>query len=134
AVRRRRFRRAAVGAMVAPALLALASRGLDISVLVGWAFALAASTFCPMLLLGIWWPGLTARGATAGMITGAIVATAGFVAALVTGSAQDETSILAAPAIASVPIAFAVMIGASLARPAPAGSADALMVALHAPE
>ena len=25
---------------------------LDISVLVGWAFALAASTFCPLLLLG----------------------------------------------------------------------------------
>ncbi len=24
-------------------------------VLVGWAFALAASTFCPLLLLGIWW-------------------------------------------------------------------------------
>ena len=31
-------------------------------VLVGWAFALAASTFCPLLLLGIWWPRLTARG------------------------------------------------------------------------
>ena len=40
--------------------LALVARGLDISVLVGWAFALAASTFCPLLLLGIWWDGLTA--------------------------------------------------------------------------
>jgi Na+(H+)/acetate symporter ActP len=134
AVRRRRFRTAAVVAMAVPALLALAARGLDISVLVGWAFALAASTFCPMLLLGIWWPGLTARGAISGMGAGAVVATAGFVAALVTGTAQDEASIVAAPAVASVPIAFAVMIAASLARPAPAGSADALMVALHAPE
>ena len=35
-------------------------------VLVGWAFALAASTFCPLLLLGVWWPRLTARGAAAG--------------------------------------------------------------------
>jgi Na+(H+)/acetate symporter ActP len=134
ALRRARFRRAAVLAMVVPALLALAARGLDISVLVGWAFALAASTFCPMLLLGIWWPRLTARGAMAGMATGAATATAGFVAALVTGTAQDEASILAAPAVASVPLAFAVMAAVSLARPAPAGSADALMVALHAPE
>ena len=49
--------------------LALVARGLDISVLVGWAFALAASTFCPLLLLGIWWERLTARGAAAGLVT-----------------------------------------------------------------
>ena len=38
--------------MIPPIVLALAARELDISVLVGWAFALAASTFCPLLLLG----------------------------------------------------------------------------------
>ena len=70
--RRARFRVAAVAGMIPPALLALATREVDISVLVGWAFALAASTFCPLLLLGIWWPRLTARGAAAGMIAGAI--------------------------------------------------------------
>ena len=58
---RMRFRIAAGAGMVAPALLALATREVDISVLVGWAFALAASTFCPLLLLGVWWPRLTAR-------------------------------------------------------------------------
>ena len=42
--------------------------------LVGWAFALAASTFCPLLLLGIWWAGLTARGAAAGLVVGATTA------------------------------------------------------------
>ena len=73
--RRRRFRLAALGGVVAPVALALVARGLDISVLVGWAFALAASTFCPLLLLGIWWEGLTARGAAAGLVTGALVAT-----------------------------------------------------------
>ena len=58
---RRPFRVAAgVRRWSLPAALALATRGLDISVLVGWAFALAASTFCPLLLLGIWWPRLTA--------------------------------------------------------------------------
>ena len=65
--RRRRFRLAALGGVLAPVALALVARGLDISVLVGWAFALAASTFCPLLLLGIWWEGLTARGAAAGL-------------------------------------------------------------------
>ena len=55
--RRRQFRAGALAAMVVPALLALVARDLDISVLVGWAFALAASTFCPLLLLGIWWDG-----------------------------------------------------------------------------
>ena len=50
--RRRRFRLAALGGVLAPMALALIARGLDISVLVGWAFALAASTFCPLLLLG----------------------------------------------------------------------------------
>ena len=56
--------------MAAPALLALSVRTVDISVLVGWAFALAASTFCPLFLLGIWWTRLTSRGAAAGMIAG----------------------------------------------------------------
>ena len=42
-VRRRRFRVAALGGVLAPVALALVARGLDISVLVGWAFALAAS-------------------------------------------------------------------------------------------
>ena len=45
-----------------PALLALLVKDVDISILVGWAFALAASSFCPMFLLGIWWSRLTARG------------------------------------------------------------------------
>ena len=72
AVRRRRFRVAALAGVLAPVALALVARGLDISVLVGWAFALAASTFCPLLLLGIWWEGLTARGAALGLVAGAI--------------------------------------------------------------
>jgi cation/acetate symporter len=38
--------------MVVPALLALLAQAVDISILVGWAFAIAASTFCPMFLLG----------------------------------------------------------------------------------
>jgi cation/acetate symporter len=132
--RRRRFRIACLGAMAVPAVLALLARGIDISVLVSWAFALAASTFCPMLLLGIWWPRLTARGAIAGLAVGTALATTAFVAALITRTAAESGSILAQPALVSVPIAFATMIVVSLARPAPPGSSDAHMVALHTPE
>jgi len=132
--RRRAFRVGAVVAMVVPALAALGSRQVDISVLVSWAFALAASTFCPMLLLGIWWPRLTAAAAAAGMLAGGLVASVGIAAVLAGGDGSDTGSLLAQPAVVSVPIAFATMIGLSLARPRPVADVEAQMVALHAPE
>jgi len=126
------FRVAAVLAMALPAGLALLTRELDISVLVSWAFALAASTFCPMLLLGIWWTRLTARATAIGMVAGALTATGAIVAALVAGSEANDT-VLAQPAVFSVPIAFATMIAVSLVgRPVP--GVEVHMRALHAPE
>ena len=86
--RRIRFRVAALGAMVVPALLALLAQSVDISILVGWAFAIAASTFCPMFLLGVWWTRLSANGAAVGMLTGAVLATA----AIFTGLARGDQS------------------------------------------
>lgn len=71
------------------------------SILVGWAFAIAASTFCPMFLLGVWWTGLTARGAAVGMLVGAFIATAPILTGLALGDAQMST------------------VGATLAQPAP---------------
>ena len=46
-------------------LAAVAGRvgGSELSRSVGLAFAVAASTLCPLLVLGIWWRGLTALGA-----------------------------------------------------------------------
>ena len=55
----RDFRMAAVVAGVVPLVLALRVSGLDVSQVVGLAFAVAASSFCPLLVLGIWWRGLT---------------------------------------------------------------------------
>jgi Na+(H+)/acetate symporter ActP len=134
-MRRLRFRVAALGAMVIPALLALVARSVDISILVGWAFAIAASTFCPMFLLGIWWTRLTARGAAAGMICGMIVATAAICAGLALGQPTTgaEGALLTQPALVSVPIAFLVMIVVSL-RDANAFDPGPEMLALHAPE
>jgi Na+(H+)/acetate symporter ActP len=135
AARRMRFRIAALGAMVVPALLALVARALDISVLVGWAFALAASTFCPLLLLGIWWEGLTARGAATGLIAGASVATALIFAGLaIDGGHPTVDALLTQPAVISVPVAFAVMVLVSLGDAAGRRPVDAELLAMHAPE
>ena len=54
-----RLPRATVIAGLVPLLLALFVSGLDVSQVVGLAFAVAASSFCPLLVLGIWWRGLT---------------------------------------------------------------------------
>jgi Na+(H+)/acetate symporter ActP len=129
-----RFRVAAAFGMVVPGLLALATREVDISVLVGWAFALAASTFCPLLLLGVWWPRLTARAAAAGMLAGAGVATGMIAAGLIADLGEDTAvgAILTQPAAISVPIAFGAMVVLSLRERAP--DVGALMSALHLPE
>jgi Na+(H+)/acetate symporter ActP len=133
--RRRRFRLAALGGVVAPVALALIARGLDISVLVGWAFALAASTFCPLLLLGIWWERLTARGAALGLLAGATVATGAIFAGLASeGGHPTVEALLTQPAVISVPVAFAVMVGVSLLDRRSRRAVDAQLLALHAPE
>ena len=121
-------------AMVVPALLALLAQQIDISILVGWAFAIAASTFCPMFLLGVWWTRLSARGAAAGMLSGAVTATAAIFVGLALGdeSASVTGALLAQPAIVTVPVAFLVMIAVSLRDSRRGASAE--MLALHAPE
>ncbi len=134
-LRRLHFRVAALGAVVIPALVALVAQGVDIAILVGWAFALAASSFCPMFLLGIWWTRLTARGAGFGMCVGMLVATGMIFAGLALGEpSHGALALLEQPAIVSVPLAFAVMIGVSLADPVRVGDVEAQMLALHAPE
>ena len=69
------FRRAVwVGGAVSVAA-GLAVEQIDINVLIGWSTAIAASSICPLLLLGIWWTGLTSRGAMAAAITGGVLST-----------------------------------------------------------
>ena len=64
------FRVATVVAVIVPLLLSLLTTKVGLADTVGLAFALAASTFCPLLVLGIWWRGLTAFGAIAGLLAG----------------------------------------------------------------
>ncbi len=135
--RARLFRIAVPLTMVVPALIALGTRSLDISLLVGWAFALAASTFCPLFLLGIWWRGLTARGAAAGMGAGAVVASGGILLSLARDGRATTVgdALLAQPAAVSVPVAFLTMWMVSrLDHARRPRDVEGHMRALHAPE
>ncbi len=126
---------AAVGGVLVPLVLALSAERIPVASSVTFAFALAASTFCPLLVLGIWWRGLTAAGAIAGLIGGGLCAG---VAPIITISVHPEGwfGVLAAlPAAWSVPLGFALMIGVSLAtRDKVPADVSRTMVRLHAPE
>ncbi len=132
----RDFRRATLVAAVVPLLLALLSTGLSVGQVVGLAFAVAASTFCPLLVLGIWWRGLTGPGAAAGLLVGGGLST-GAVLVTLTGAVDHgwPAVLLAQPAAWTVPTAFAVMIGVSLftRRHVPPGVARTMLM-MHAPE
>jgi Na+(H+)/acetate symporter ActP len=130
----RRLRLTPLVAAAAVVLLALPAARIDVGALVTSAFAVAASTFCPLLVLGIWWRGLTARGALVGMAVG-LVSSAGVMAAgLVAGLEPGVPALLLAqPALWSVPLAFTTMVVVSL-RGAPPSSAASAMLRLHLDE
>ncbi|WP_326564636.1 cation acetate symporter [Micromonospora peucetia] len=132
----RGFRLATVIAGAAPTVLALNLAGLDVSQVVGLAFAVAASSFCPLLVLGIWWRGLTDLGAAAGILVGGGAAV-GAVLVTVLGPPLSgwPATLTAQPAAWTVPLAFTVMVAVSVAtrRRAPA-DVGATMLRLHAPE
>ncbi|WP_330253816.1 cation acetate symporter [Nocardia sp. NBC_00565] len=136
----RDFRIAAVFAGAVPLGLSLAVQSLDLSRTVGLAFSVAASTLCPLLALGIWWRGLTAKGAATGLIAGGLASGAATVVS-VTGGISDEVgggwpaAILGYPAAISVPLAFVSMIVVSkLTRGQSARTVGRIFVRLHAPE
>ncbi|MUM76934.1 sodium/solute symporter [Pseudodesulfovibrio sp. F-1] len=52
--------------------LGLWAENMQIAILVGLAFAIAASTFFPVLVMGVWWPRMTKNGACAGLVVGII--------------------------------------------------------------
>ena len=47
---------------------------LEINFMVGQAFAIAASSYFPLLFMSVWWRGMTMKGAATGMLTGGLCA------------------------------------------------------------
>ncbi|MEU6646378.1 cation acetate symporter [Saccharomonospora sp. NPDC046836] len=129
----RQLRVAVVGSALMVVLLALPAARFDAGTLVTWGFTVAASTFCPLLVLGIWWRRLTAPGAIAGVAVGLIASVGAFGVSVLEPPVEGWLAILLVqPAPWSVPLAFVVMIGVSLVgRPAPWSAAAMLRLHLH---
>ncbi|HTW08064.1 MAG TPA: cation acetate symporter [Acidimicrobiales bacterium] len=132
----RAFRTCALASGIVATGLGLVVAGDAINVLVGWAFAIAASSFCPLLLLGIWWPGLTWKGALAGLVLGGGAASLAVLATMLgVGKTGWPAVLLGEPAILAVPLAFLSMIGVSkLTRSSLPANVTAKLLALHLPE
>lgn len=130
------FRVGAVIAVLVPLALAFVAREGSVATVVGLAFAVAAATFAPLLILGIWWTGLTARGAIAGMAVGG--ALTGY--AVIDNLVVDRDSgwfaaLIAQPAAWAVPISVATMVLVSrVSEPPPRGRVQRFLVRLHTPE
>ena len=132
----RAFQAAAVVAVVVPLVLAVSAEGVGVARAVGLAFAVAASTFCPLLVLGIWWRRLTDAGAIAGMLVGGSLSGAAVVLTLVGDPRPGWIgALLAQPAAWTVPLAFATMVVVSLLTPSRLPvHVSRTMVRLHTPE
>jgi Na+(H+)/acetate symporter ActP len=132
----RSFRLGAVAAIGVPYLLSLPAAHLGLAAVVGLAFAVAAATFCPLLVLGIWWPRLTDAGALAGLAAGGTLATAAVLITIVGGDPGGWAgALLEQPAAWAVPFTFVVMMSVSLlTRRRMFVDVGRVMVRLHAPE
>ncbi len=117
----RSFQAAAIVAVVVPLGLAVVADGVGVARAVGLAFAVAASTFCPLLVLGIWWRRLTDAGAIAGLLVGGLLSGYAVVDTLLRQVHTGWTgALLAHPAAWTVPAAFLTHGRRLAAHPPPA--------------
>ncbi|HUM87840.1 MAG TPA: cation acetate symporter, partial [Actinomycetota bacterium] len=130
------FRVAAAAAVVVPLLLGLVAESLPLARAVSLAFAVAAATFSPLLLLGIWWPKLTDVGAAAGLLLGGVMATVAIgISTLIPDLTGWPGALLSQPAAWAMPAALFTMVVVSLRtahRITP--GVDRIMIRLHTPE
>ena len=136
----RDFRIAAVIGGVVPIPLALAASSFELSRGVGLVFAVAASTLCPLLVLGIWWRGLTPAGAIAGLGVGAASSAIAALLAVTRWVREDVLGgwpavIVGYPATVTVPLAFATMVTVSrLTSSTVPGNVSRVFARMHLPE
>lgn len=111
---------AALGIGAVSILLGLLFEGMNVSFLVGWAFAVAASANLPAIITSLFWKKVTKEGVVAGIIAGLVVSLG-----LILLSQETYTSVyhlvnvkapvpINNPAIVSVPLSFLTNIIVSL--------------------
>ncbi|MGH3900495.1 MAG: cation acetate symporter [Pseudonocardiaceae bacterium] len=133
--RLRGFRVATLAAWPVPLAFALAVSSLDLAQSVGLAFAVAASSFCPLLVLGIWWRGLTDAGAAAGLLVGGGSALLAVLSAAVGVLPSGWQAVLGQPAVFTVPLAFLTMVVVSRRTPDRVPiDVTRILLRLHAPD
>ncbi len=136
----RDFRVAAILGGLVPIPLALAASSFELSRGVGLVFGVAASTLCPLLVLGIWWRGLTAAGAVAGLTVGAVSSAVASLLAVTQWLGEDllggwPAAVVGYPAAVTVPLAFATMVAVSRAgRHAVPADVSRTFARMHLPE
>jgi Na+(H+)/acetate symporter ActP len=109
------FRAGVAVALAAPLALLPGTGAHGAAGLVTVALGVSACSLCPLLVLGIWWRGLTPAGAAAGLLAGGGLAVAAGAARLCRAApAGWPAALLAEPALLIAPGAFAAMVAVSL--------------------
>lgn len=131
----RGFRIGAILAMVLPIIAAFVTTGLALAGAVAMVFTFTASSLAPVVLLAIWWRGLTVHGAVNGMLAGATLS----LSALLVGHLLDADGLTAMllqyPALWTVPLVLVItMLVSALGAQRPPANTDAVLAKLHLPE
>jgi len=115
--------RVAKGASIVIGVLAIALglrfEGMNVSYLVGWAFAIAASANLPALLMLLFWKGTTRQGIIAGVLVGLLTSllwvfvTPDMFANIYKADKADAWVPLNQPGIITIPLSFVAIVIAS---------------------
>lgn len=129
-------------------LLGLTVEAFEINKLVGWAFAIAATSYFPLLFLATWWRGITMPGAATGMLVGGVLSLISVISTMIADQSPWATglktwyashplarTLAEQPAIWGLPLAMILMVVVSKAtRSKVPGDVRLKMLVLHAPE
>ena len=146
--RMRMFKLCAVICGAGAIVLGFLVEAFEINKMVGWAFAIAATSYFPLLFLATWWRGITMKGAATGMLVGGTLSLLAIASTMFADQAKwagDLKTFYAThpllrilaeqPAIWGLPLAMLLMIVISklTAKDIPADIRMKMLV-LHAPE
>ncbi len=128
-------------------LLGLVVENFEINMLVGWAFAIAATSYFPLLFLSTWWRGITMKGAATGMLAGGMLSLVSIVSTMFADNWGADglkawyavhplvRTLAEQPAIWGLPLALVLMVTVSRAtRATVPADVRRKMLVLHAPE
>ncbi|MCI0745309.1 MAG: cation acetate symporter [Verrucomicrobia subdivision 3 bacterium] len=129
-------------------LLGFLVESFEINKLVGWAFAIAATSYFPLLFLSTWWRRITITGAATGMLVGGTLSLAAIASTMFADQAKWaiglktwfaqhplERTLAEQPAIWALPLAIILMIVISkFTQKTVPSDIRMKMLVLHAPE